>query len=77
MVGYYECRAVAEEFNKCQKTGAGIELLQLQSRAGLEVMIALLSVVAVALVNLRGGSGGRARRSARPRSWWTRCGWRC
>jgi len=53
VVGYYECRAVAEEFNKCQKTGAGIELLQLQSRAGLEVMVALLSVVAVALVNLR------------------------
>jgi Transposase DNA-binding len=53
VAGYYECRAVVEEFNKCQKTGAGIELLQLQSRAGLEVMIALLSVVAVALVNLR------------------------
>src|SRR5262249_54819419 len=53
VAGYYECRAVAEEFNKCQKTGVGIESLQLQSRAGLEVMIALLSVVAVALVNLR------------------------
>jgi hypothetical protein len=53
VVGYYECRAVAEEFNKCQKTGAGVESLQMQSRAGLEVMIALPSVVAVALVNLR------------------------
>ena len=53
VVGYYECRAVAEEYNKCQKTGVGIELLQLQSRAGLEAMIGLLSVVAVPLVNLR------------------------
>lgn len=53
VVGYYECRAVAEEYHKCQKTGVGIELLQLQSRAGLEPMIALLSVVAVPLVNLR------------------------
>lgn len=53
VVGYYECRVVAEEYHKCQKTGVGIELLQLQSRAGLEPMIALLSVVAVPLVNLR------------------------
>jgi hypothetical protein len=53
VVGYYECRAVVEEYHKCQKTGVGIELLQLQSRAGLEPLIALLSVVAVPLVNLR------------------------
>lgn len=53
VVGYYECRVVAEEYHKCQKTGVGIELLQLQSRAGLEPMIALLSIVAVPLVNLR------------------------
>ncbi len=53
VVGYYECRVVAGEYHKCQKTGVGIELLQLQSRAALEPMIALLSVVAVPLVNLR------------------------
>ncbi len=53
VVGYYACRPVAEEYHKCQKTGVGIESLQLQSRAGLEPLIALLSVVAVALVNLR------------------------
>jgi hypothetical protein len=53
VVGYYECRGVAEEYHKCQKTGVGIELLQMQSRAGLEPLIALLSVVAVPLVNLR------------------------
>lgn len=53
VVGYYESRAVVEEYHKCQKTGVGIELLQVQSRAGLEPLIALLSVVALALVNLR------------------------
>jgi hypothetical protein len=53
VVGYYECRPVAEEFHKCMKTGVGVELLQLQSKGGLEPAIALLSVVAVALVNLR------------------------
>lgn len=53
VVGYYECRPVVEEYHKGQKTGVGVESLQLQSRAGLEPLIALLSVVAVALVNLR------------------------
>ncbi len=68
-VGYYECRVVAEEYHKCQKTGVGIELLQLQSRAALGPLIALLSVVAVPLVNLRVAARGRrrARTAAGPR----------
>jgi hypothetical protein len=53
VVGYYECRPLVEEFHKGQKTGAGIEKLQLQDTASLQAAIALLSVVAVALVNLR------------------------
>lgn len=53
VVSYYECRPVVEEFHKCKKTGMGIELLQLQSRNGLDPMIGLLSVVAVAITNLR------------------------
>ena len=53
LVGYYECRPLIEEFHKGQKTGAGIEKLQLQDAASLRAAIALLSVVAVALVNLR------------------------
>jgi hypothetical protein len=52
-VGYYERRPRVEEFHKGQKTGMGIENLQLQSRAGIEPLIALLSVLAVALVNAR------------------------
>jgi hypothetical protein len=67
VVGYYECRPVAEEYHKGQKTGVGIEALQLQSCAGLEAMIALLSVVAVPLVNLRIAARQKeqARRPAR------------
>lgn len=52
-VAWYERRPLIEEFHKAQKTGVGLERLQLQSRAGLEPLLALLSVVAVALVNLR------------------------
>ena len=65
VVKYYECRGVVEEFHKAQKTGVGIEALQLQSRAGLEPLLALLSVVAVALVNLR-QAARQAGSSARP-----------
>lgn len=52
-VGYYEKRPRVEEYHKAQKTGMGIEQLQLQSQAGLQPVIALLSVLAVALVNAR------------------------
>jgi len=52
-VGYYERRPRVEEYHKAQKTGLGIERLQLQSQAGLQPLIALLSVLAVALVNAR------------------------
>jgi hypothetical protein len=52
-VSWYEWRPAVEELHKAQKTGMAIEALQLQSRAGLEVMIGLLSILAVTLVNLR------------------------
>lgn len=52
-VGWYEWRPAVEEFHKAQKTGMGIEDLQLQSRGGLEAVIGLLSVLAVTMVNLR------------------------
>jgi Transposase DNA-binding len=52
-VGWYEQRPLVEEYHKAQKTGVGIEGLRFQSQAGLEPVIALLSVVAVELVNLR------------------------
>jgi hypothetical protein len=55
-VDWYECRWIAEEYHKAQKTGCAIEDMQLRSSATLEPMIALLSVVAVALLNLREAS---------------------
>lgn len=52
-VGYYEKRPQVEEYHKAQKTGLGVEQLQMQSQGGLQPLIALLSVLAVALVNAR------------------------
>lgn len=55
-VDWYECRWVIEEYHKAQKTGCAIEDLQFTSSAALTPMIALLSVVAVTLLNLREAS---------------------
>jgi Transposase DNA-binding len=60
-VGYYERRPRVEDYHKAQKTGLGIERLQLQSEAGLRPLIALLSVLAVALVNAREAARDEAR----------------
>lgn len=51
----YECRYMVEEFHKGQKTGCDIERLQFETEQALQPMIALLSVVAVMLLNLRLG----------------------
>lgn len=60
-VGYYERRPRVEDYHKAQKTGLGIERLQLQSQAGLQPTIAPLSVLAVALVNAREAARDEAR----------------
>jgi len=54
--GWYECRWIIEEYHKAQKTGCAIEELQFTTSQALEPMIALLSVVAVTLLNLREAS---------------------
>jgi hypothetical protein len=54
--GWYERRWIAEEFHKAQKTGCQIEDMQFTTTARLAPAIALLSVVAVTLLNLRDGS---------------------
>ena len=64
-VGYYECRPVIEEYHKAQKTGCGIENPQFTRAERLEPMIALLSVVAVLLVNLR-AAARQPERAAQP-----------
>lgn len=53
MSSYYECRFVVEEYHKAQKTGCQIEDLQFATEQALQPMIALLSVVATVLLNLR------------------------
>jgi hypothetical protein len=50
---WYSCRWILEEYHKAKKTGCQIEDLQFHTRQALEPMIALLSVVAVLLLNLR------------------------
>ena len=52
-IAWYECRWIIEEFHKGQKTGCGIETLQFTYQDRLEPVIALLSVVAAFLLELR------------------------
>lgn len=52
-VDWYACRPIVEEFHKAQKTGCGMELPQFTTRKALEVVIAMVSVVAVQLLRLR------------------------
>jgi hypothetical protein len=53
VIGWYERGWIVEEFHKGQKTGCQIEDLQFTTVARLKPAIALLSVVAVTLLNLR------------------------
>ena len=50
---WYTCRWMIEEYHKAQKTGCQVEDLQFRTTDALKPMIALLSVVAVMLLNLR------------------------
>jgi hypothetical protein len=50
---WYCTRWVVEEYHKAQKTGCDIEAPQFETIEALEPMIALLSVVAISLLNLR------------------------
>jgi hypothetical protein len=56
VTGWYERRWIAEEYHKAQKTGCQIEDMQFTTIARLEPAIALLSVVAITLLNLRDAS---------------------
>jgi hypothetical protein len=50
---WYSCRWMVEEYHKAQKTGCRLEDLQFRTEQALQPMIALLSVTAVMLLNLR------------------------
>jgi len=53
LLGYYERRWLIEEYHKALKTGCRVEERQLKSKEGLERITALLSVVAVRLLQLK------------------------
>lgn len=53
IIHWYECRWIIEEYHKALKTGMAVEKLQLRSEEHLEPAIALLSVTALTLLNLR------------------------
>jgi hypothetical protein len=55
-IGWYEVRWVIEEYHKALKTGCGVEKLQLTTEDRLQPAIAVLSVVALHLLNLRDAS---------------------
>jgi hypothetical protein len=55
-VDWYACRWIIEEYHKAQKTGCSIEDLQFTFEERLEPVIALLSVVALSLLQLRTAS---------------------
>jgi hypothetical protein len=55
-IAWYECRWIVEEYHKAMKTGAEVESLQFTSEAALQPAIALLSVGALFLLNLRNAS---------------------
>jgi hypothetical protein len=62
---YYEKRWLIEEYHKALKTGCRVESRQLQSKEGLENLTALLSVVAVRLLQLKSAARANPTRPAR------------
>lgn len=55
-IDYYECRPIVEELHKGQKTGCNLEAMQFETAERLQPAIALLSVVALSLLQLRDAS---------------------
>jgi hypothetical protein len=71
---WYGCRVVVEEYHKCQKTGCAIEEMQFEYADRLQPAIALVSVVALALLQLRDWARqpeqkGRPATGCVPRLW--------
>lgn len=53
VIQLYACRWIIEEYHKALKTGAGIEKSQLEERRRVESLLAVLSLVAVRLLDLK------------------------
>ncbi len=70
IIGYYELRWLVEEYHKALKTGCRTESRQLKAAGRLEALVALTSVVALRLLQLKSlahesRSPGAARRAPR------------
>lgn len=63
VVGWYEKRWIIEEYHKCLKTGMNIESYQFTCTSRLEPAIALTSIAAVTLLNLRDDSRNEATKN--------------
>ncbi len=56
VIGWYELRWIIEEYHKAKKTGCGIEDLQFTAIERLQPAIAMVSIIALTLLNLREAS---------------------
>ncbi len=56
VIGWYELRWIVEEYHKAKKTGCGIEDLQFTAIERLQPAIAMISIIALTLLNLREAS---------------------
>jgi hypothetical protein len=65
VVEYYECRWLIEEYHKALKTGCAVERRLLRNAKRLEAMVALMSVVAVRLLELKSVARNEPDRPAR------------
>lgn len=71
---WYSCRTQIEEYHKVQKSGLSAEGCQVQSVAKMAALVAVLSVVAVGLMNLRLGMRDPAT-AGQPASHWVPALW--
>ena len=53
IVNYYSCRWIIEDYHKALKSGLKAESLQLESAHGIFAAIAIMSVVALRLIDIR------------------------
>ena len=65
VIRYYECRWLVEEFHKALKTGCSVQSRKLRAASRLEPMVALTSVVAVRLLQLKSFARTEPDRPAR------------
>jgi hypothetical protein len=72
IIGCYEKRPTIEDYHKCYKTGCGVQTRQYETAARLERVAALLSVIAVRLLQMRTAARETPERPARdvaPQAW--------